>query len=155
MIGLLLCPIILAVSGIEENHPLYIFFDSICFADMNIIVYGASFISILLLCFFAISFYVNKIASKIIIKHEDVTISTPNSTKALYNLLSKKIVVDENNLELDIINFPDSEIDVLSAEKDLASITIRKYTLEGPNKTLKKIKLTSDKTYNYILKVNV
>lgn len=94
-------------------------------------------------------------SNKINIKHEDVVVLIPNSTKALYDLLNKNIVVDENNLEIDIMNFPDSKIDILSNENDFSSITIRKYTLEGPDKVLRKFKLTSDKTYNYILSINV
>lgn len=147
--------VISEINIINENNSLNTFINNIWFSHLSYPLFIMSSACFILFCFWIISSYANKMSNKINIKHEDVVVLIPNSTKALYDLLNKNIVIDENNLEIDVMNFPDSKIDILSTERDLFSITIRKYTLEGPDKVLRKFKLTSDKTYNYILSINV
>lgn len=100
--------------------------------------------------------YCKYIFKEITITYEDVIVPVYDNMLVLYNLLNKKVLIDsDNNLEINVENFPDSNVDILRTIDIMNSIEIRKYKFNGTRKNLKRLGLDDDKIYNYIVKINI
>lgn len=100
--------------------------------------------------------YYEMIVKRISITYEDFVIPVNNNVLALYNLLNKKVLIDPNNdLEINIENFPDANIDIFKDVDNISSIKIRKYKFNGVSKDLEKLGLDNKKEYNCIVSINL
>lgn len=83
---------------------------------------------------------------------EDIEISINNNMEFMSRLLNNKIIEDEIYGILKIENFPDENIKTKKSIDGLNRVKIRRYTIVGDEKILKKLEISSEKI-NYITEI--
>lgn len=92
------------------------------------------------------------IRKKLSLEYEDIIISVNNSMEFMSRLLNNKTIESEIYGIIKIENFPDNSIETKKSIDGLNRVTVRRFTIVGDEKVLKRLKISNEKI-NYITEI--